>query len=59
MLLLGRGALNRRIELADLSIADDFVTLHIRSSMTNQDATSEHTDIPDDPLLDPAAAVRD
>lgn len=66
MLLLGRGALNRRIELADLSIADvavddDFVTLHIRSSKTDQDAKGEHTDIPadSDPLLDPVAAVRD
>ena len=66
MLLLGRGALNRRVELADLSIADvtvddDFVTLHIRSSKTDQEARGEHTDIPadDDPLLDPVAAVRD
>ncbi|MFJ1900422.1 integrase [Streptomyces sp. NPDC088115] len=67
MLLLGRGALNRRIELADLSIADvavddDFVTLHIRASKTDQEAKGEHTDIPadrDDPLLDPVAAVRD
>lgn len=66
MLLLGRGALNRRIELADLSIADvavddDFVTLHIRSSKTDQDAKGERTDIPadPDPLLDPVAAVRD
>ncbi|MFV5997624.1 integrase [Streptomyces sp. NPDC056231] len=66
MLLLGRGALNRRIELADLSIADvavddDFVTLHIRSSKTDQEAKGEHTDIPadPDPFLDPVAAVRD
>lgn len=66
MLLLGRGALNRRVELADLSIADvavddDFVTLHIRSSKTDQEAKGEHTDIPadPDPLLDPVAAVRD
>ncbi|MEU9849277.1 tyrosine-type recombinase/integrase [Streptomyces sp. NPDC047985] len=66
MLLLGRGALNRRIELADLSIADvavddDFVTLHIRSSKTDQEAKGEHTDIPadPDPLLDPVTAVRD
>lgn len=66
MLLLGRGALNRRIELADLSIADvavddAFVTLHIRSSKTDQEAKGEHTDIPadDDALLDPVAAVRD
>jgi integrase len=66
MLLLGRGALNRRIELADLSIADvavddDFVTLHIRSSKSDQEAKGEHTDIPTDPdaLLDPVAAVRD
>jgi len=66
VLLLGRGALNRRVELADLSIADvavddDFVTLHIRSSKTDQEAKGEHTDIPadSDPLLDPVAAVRD
>jgi integrase len=66
MLLLGRGALNRRVELADLSIADvavddDFVTLHIRSSKTDQEAKGEHTDIPadEDPLLDPVAATRD
>lgn len=65
-LLLGRGALNRRIELADLTIADvsvddDFVTLHIRSSKTDQAAIGAHTDIPahPDPLLDPVAAVRD
>lgn len=66
MLLLGHGALNRRIELADLSIADvsvddAFVTLHIRASKTDQEAKGEHTDIPTDPdpLLDPVAAVRD
>lgn len=66
VLLLGRGALNRRVELADLSIADvavddDFVTLHIRSSKTDQEAKGEHTDIPTDtdPLLDPVTAVRD
>ena len=66
VLLLGRGALNRRVELADLSIADvavddQFVTLHIRSSKTDQEAQGEHTDIPadPDPLLDPVAAVRD
>lgn len=65
VLLLGRGALNRRVELADLSIADvavdDFVTLHIRSSKTDQEAKGEHTDIPadDDQLLDPVTAVRD
>jgi site-specific recombinase XerC len=66
VLLLGRGALNRRVELADLSIADvtvddDFVTLDIRSSKTDQEAKGEHTDIPADadPLLDPVTAVRD
>ena len=66
MLLLGHGALNRRIELADLSIADvsvddAFVTLHIRASKTDQEAKGEHTDIPTDPdpLMDPVAAVRD
>jgi integrase len=66
VLLLGRGALNRRVELADLSIADiavddQFVTLHIRSSKTDQGAKGDHTEIPNDPdaLLDPVAATRD
>lgn len=66
MLLLGRGALNRRIELADLSMADvtvddDFVTLHIGYSKTDQEAKGEYTEIPadPDPLLDPVGAVRD
>lgn len=66
VLLLGRGALNRRVELADLAIADvavddDFVTLHIRSSKTDQEAKGEYTDIPadPDPLMNPVDAVRD
>lgn len=66
VLLLGRGALNRRIELADLALSDvavddDFVTLHIRSSKTDQAGAGEYTDIPadPDPLLNPVAAVRD
>lgn len=66
VLLLGRGALNRRIELADLSIGDvavddDFVTLHIRSSKTDQAGEGQHTDIPadPDPRLNPVTAVRD
>ena len=66
-LLLGRGALNRRTELADLSVGDvsvddDFVTLHIRASKTDQEAKGEHTDIPaapDDPLMCPVEATRD
>lgn len=66
MLLLGRGALNRRSELADLSIADvsvddQFVTLHIRTSKTDQDARGEYTHVPadPDPLMNPVAAVRE
>uniref|UniRef100_UPI0030E2869C tyrosine-type recombinase/integrase n=1 Tax=Streptomyces tubercidicus TaxID=47759 RepID=UPI0030E2869C len=65
-LLLGRGALNRRIELADLSLVDvsvddEFVTLHIQFSKTDQEGKGEHTEIPtdDDPLLDPVQATRD
>ena len=66
MLVLGRGALNRRIELADLSISDvtveeDGVELLIRMSKTDQEAKGEHTFIPaeDDPLLDPVRRTRE
>ena len=65
-LLLARGALNRRIELADLSIADvsvddDFVTLHIQFSKTDQEGKGEDPEIPaepDDLLLCPVDATR-
>jgi integrase len=65
-LLLGRGALNRRIELADLLLADvdvddDFVSLDIRFSKTDQDGDGETTDIPaepDDRLMCPVDATR-
>jgi integrase len=65
-LLLARGALNRRIELADLTIADvtvddDFVTLHIQFSKTDQEGLGEDTHIPaepDEPLLCPVDATR-
>lgn len=66
LLLVGRGALNRRIELADLALPDltvddDFVTVHIRASKTDQAADGEVTEIPADadPLMDPVTAVRD
>jgi integrase len=65
MLVLGRGALNRRIELADLSLADvsveeTGVELLIRSSKTDQEAKGERTFIPaeEDPLLDPVRHTR-
>lgn len=66
-LLLGRGALNRRIELADLGVEDvtvddDFVTLHFGHTKSDQEAKGDDTDIPaepDDPLMDPVAATRD
>lgn len=66
-LLLGRGALNRRIELADLAIADvgvddDFVSLHFQFTKTDQQGKGESTDIPaepDDPLMCPVQATRD
>ncbi|MFH8581652.1 integrase [Streptomyces zaomyceticus] len=66
-LLLGRGALNRRIELADLAIADvgvddDFVSLYFQFTKTDQQGKGESTDIPaepDDPLMCPVQAVRD
>lgn len=65
-LVLGRGALNRRIELADLlcsdvDIDDDFVTLDIRFDKTHQDGDGEPTHIPADPtepLLCPVDATR-
>ncbi|WP_448333510.1 tyrosine-type recombinase/integrase [Streptomyces sp. DSM 41534] len=65
-LVLGRGALNRRIELADLlctdvDVDDYFVTLGIRFDKTHQDGDGEPTDIPanpDDPLLCPVDAAR-
>ncbi|MDI5965700.1 tyrosine-type recombinase/integrase [Streptantibioticus silvisoli] len=65
VLLLGRGALNRRIELADLTIGNvtveaEGVALWISASKTDQEAKGEETFIPadDDPLLDPVAATR-
>lgn len=65
-LVLGRGALNRRIELADLIIPDvdvddDFVTLGIRFDKTHQDGDGEPTHIPaapDDLLVCPVDATR-
>lgn len=65
-LVLGRGALNRRIELADLVCADvdvddAFVTLIIRFDKTHQDGDGEPTHIPADPaepLLCPVEATR-
>lgn len=66
-LVLARGALNRRIELADLQCADvdvddDFVSLNIQFSKTDQDGQGETTDIPaspdDDLLLCPVDAAR-
>ncbi|WP_416520035.1 integrase [Streptomyces achromogenes] len=65
-LLLGRGALNRRIELADLLVSDvdvddDFVTLYIRFDKTHQDGDGEPTYIPaepDDILMCPVDATR-
>lgn len=65
-LVLGRGALNRRIELADLlctdvDVEDDFVTLGIRFDKTHQDGDGEPTHIPADPaepLLCPVDAAR-
>ncbi|MFJ3950350.1 tyrosine-type recombinase/integrase [Streptomyces libani] len=65
VLLLGRGALNRRIELADLTIGNvtveaDGVALYISASKTDQEAKGEETFIPawDDPLIDPVRATR-
>ncbi|MFE6848024.1 integrase [Streptomyces sp. NPDC057686] len=67
-LLVGRGALNRRIELADLDIddvevEDTGVDLWIAYSKTDQEGKGESTFIPADPagspLYDPVSAVRD
>jgi hypothetical protein len=65
VLLLGRGALNRRSELADLTIGDvtvesDGVALWFTSSKTDQEAKGEEMFIPawDDPGLDPVRATR-
>lgn len=65
VLLLGRGALNRRSELADLTIGNvtvepDGVALWFTSSKTDQDAKGEETFIPawDDPAIDPVHATR-
>lgn len=65
LLLLGRGALNRRIELADLTIGNvstepGGVALWFAASKTDQEAKGEETFIPawDDPALDPVRATR-
>ncbi|MEW2301954.1 integrase [Streptomyces sp. NPDC006655] len=66
VLLLGRGALNRRIELADLLLSDvevddDFVSEGVRFSKTDQEGEGETTDIPaepDDILMCPVDATR-
>jgi integrase len=65
VLLLGRGALNRRAELADLTIGNvtvesDGVALHITASKTDQEAKGAETFIPawDDPAIDPVRATR-
>lgn len=53
-LLVGRGGLHRRSELADLlleqiEVEDDWVTHYVAMSKTDQNAHGEHTDIPADP----------
>ncbi|MGR4877969.1 hypothetical protein ACIPUC_00805 [Streptomyces sp. LARHCF249] len=66
-LLVGRGALNRRIELADLGIddvevEDSGVDLGFAYSKTDKAGKGESTFIPadpGDPRYDPVAAVRD
>lgn len=65
VLLLGRGALNRRIELADLTIGNvtvesDGVALWFAASKTDQEAKGEETFIPawDDEDIDPVHATR-
>lgn len=65
VLLLGRGALNRRSELADLTIGNvtvepDGVALYFTSSKTDQEAKGEETFIPawDDADIDPVHATR-
>lgn len=65
-LVVGRGALHRRIELADLLIEqievdDDFVAHWVAMSKTDQDADGEETPMPadpDDPLICPVEATR-
>ncbi|MFC5218847.1 integrase [Streptomyces coerulescens] len=66
-LILGRGALNRRIELADLLQADvdveaEGVALWIATSKTDQDSKGDETFVPiwdDDPLINPVHATRE
>jgi integrase len=65
VLLLGRGALNRRSELADLTIGNvtvepDGIALYFTSSKTDQEAKGEETFVPawDDPDIDPVHATR-
>ncbi|GAA2629466.1 tyrosine-type recombinase/integrase [Streptomyces axinellae] len=65
VLLLGRGALNRRIELADLTIGNvtvesDGIALWFAASKTDQEAKGEETFIPawDDEDIDPVHATR-
>ncbi|MFE5037139.1 integrase [Streptomyces sp. NPDC056683] len=65
-LVVGRGALHRRIELADLlveqiEVDDDFVGHWVAMSKTDQDAVGEETPMPadpDDPLICPVDATR-
>jgi integrase len=66
-LLVGRAALNRRIELADLTIEDveveeDGIAEWVAYSKNDQAAEGEETWVPadpDNPLYDPVEAVRD
>lgn len=66
-LLIGRGALNRRIELADLDIEDvdvddDGIAEWVAHSKTDQASKGEETWVPadpDDPRYDPVEATRD
>ncbi|MFF4409765.1 integrase [Streptomyces sp. NPDC001404] len=65
-LLVGRGALNRRIELADLDIedveVDDYgIAEWVGHSKTDQEGKGEETWVPadDDPRYDPVEATRD
>ncbi|GAA1111033.1 integrase [Streptomyces javensis] len=67
VLLVGRKALNRRIELAnltieDLTVEDGGVAEWVAYSKTDQDAHGEETWVPadaDDPRYDPVEATRD
>ncbi|MEU6925477.1 integrase [Streptomyces sp. NPDC046631] len=67
VLLIGRAALNRRVELANLEIADvevedDGIAEWVSHSKTDQAAEGAETWIPadsDDPRYDPVEAVRD